>query len=224
MTFYRGEWQRQREKQTPRWAGSLTRGSIPGPWDQDLSRRQTLYDWATQAPQALGFPTLKPGLNSYIYIYFLNFPNLKLDNGTLANNLNPRHLDSVCLFILRIYLFILERESVHEGLHVGKSGAEGIFQQAPHWAQSPSHDPEFMAWAETKSVTEPIEPRCPGWYLNIIQTCSYLILYFPTPGFQIPLTRSKQLGHTFLKISWSTSSSYQRSLSTHIYTKGENVD
>ena len=32
---------RQREKQTPQWAGSLMR-SIPGPWDHDLSRRQML--------------------------------------------------------------------------------------------------------------------------------------------------------------------------------------
>jgi len=28
----------QRKKQTPHWAGSETLGSIPGPWDHDLSR------------------------------------------------------------------------------------------------------------------------------------------------------------------------------------------
>ena len=33
---------REMEKQAPHWAGSTTQGSIPGPWDQDLSRRQTL--------------------------------------------------------------------------------------------------------------------------------------------------------------------------------------
>ena len=31
-------------------AGSLMWGSIPGPWDQALSQRQTLNDCATQAP------------------------------------------------------------------------------------------------------------------------------------------------------------------------------
>jgi len=29
--------QRERERQAPRWAGSPTWGSIPGPWDHDLS-------------------------------------------------------------------------------------------------------------------------------------------------------------------------------------------
>ena len=33
---------RQREKQAPHWAESPMRGSIPGPWDHDLSRRQML--------------------------------------------------------------------------------------------------------------------------------------------------------------------------------------
>ena len=35
-----GEW--EREEQAPRWAGSPMWGSIPGPGDHDLSRRQTL--------------------------------------------------------------------------------------------------------------------------------------------------------------------------------------
>ena len=34
----------QREKQTPYWAGSLMKDSIPGPWEHDLSWRQML-DW-----------------------------------------------------------------------------------------------------------------------------------------------------------------------------------
>ena len=34
----------QRKKQTPRWAGSQMWGSIPGPWDYDLSWRQ-LLNW-----------------------------------------------------------------------------------------------------------------------------------------------------------------------------------
>ena len=32
----------EREKQAVCWAGSLTQGSIPGPWDHDLSQRQML--------------------------------------------------------------------------------------------------------------------------------------------------------------------------------------
>ena len=36
------EWQREREKQTPCWAGNPIRGSIPGPWDHNLSQRQQL--------------------------------------------------------------------------------------------------------------------------------------------------------------------------------------
>ena len=32
------------EKQTPYWTGSQTQGSIQGPWDHDLGRRQT-FNW-----------------------------------------------------------------------------------------------------------------------------------------------------------------------------------
>ena len=42
--------QREREKQGPHWAGNPTWGSIPGPRDYDLSQRQMITDWATQAP------------------------------------------------------------------------------------------------------------------------------------------------------------------------------
>ena len=42
MRKSRGKRQREREKQTPLRAGSLTWGSILGPWDHDLSRRQML--------------------------------------------------------------------------------------------------------------------------------------------------------------------------------------
>ena len=41
-THKQGEWQREREKQTPRWAGSLMQDSVPGFWDHDLSWRQML--------------------------------------------------------------------------------------------------------------------------------------------------------------------------------------
>jgi len=49
-THKQGEWQtREREKQAPRWAGSLMWGSIPGPWAE--GRRLT--DGVTQASQVL---------------------------------------------------------------------------------------------------------------------------------------------------------------------------
>ena len=48
-TTSQGEGLREREKQTPHWAGSLMRGSILGHRDHDLSGRQTL-NWATQVP------------------------------------------------------------------------------------------------------------------------------------------------------------------------------
>ena len=32
--------------------GSLMQGSIPGPWDHDLSQRQTLNQWTTQISQS----------------------------------------------------------------------------------------------------------------------------------------------------------------------------
>ena len=49
----RGRGQRERKKQTPRWVGSLTWGSIPKPWDHDLS--WCLADWATQVPLDMHF-------------------------------------------------------------------------------------------------------------------------------------------------------------------------
>ena len=44
-------WQRtgqERGKQAPHWAGSPRWDSLPGPWDHDLSGRQTFTNWATQ--------------------------------------------------------------------------------------------------------------------------------------------------------------------------------
>ena len=38
----KGEGQRERGEQTTHWAGSLMQGWIPGPWEHDLSRGQTL--------------------------------------------------------------------------------------------------------------------------------------------------------------------------------------
>ena len=43
---------RQRKRQAP--VRSLMGNSIPGPWDYDLSQRQTLNHWATQEPQHSG--------------------------------------------------------------------------------------------------------------------------------------------------------------------------
>ena len=66
----RVEGPREREKQTPRWAGSPTRGSTPGLWGQDLSRRQMLNHQATQVPQYRHFEgiigeALKPDPNLF---------------------------------------------------------------------------------------------------------------------------------------------------------------
>ena len=49
----RGKGQRGREKQIPYWAGSLMWGSIPGPWDNDLSWRQML-NWLSHSVAPLG--------------------------------------------------------------------------------------------------------------------------------------------------------------------------
>ena len=40
--YKQGEQQREREKQALHWAGSLMWGSIPGPWDYDPRRGETL--------------------------------------------------------------------------------------------------------------------------------------------------------------------------------------
>ena len=48
--------QREREEQAPRWAESLIRGLIPGPWDHDLSRRQRLN------------PLIHPGAPPYTFL------------------------------------------------------------------------------------------------------------------------------------------------------------
>ena len=56
LTEREGEHSRQRErkwereKQAPWWAGSWMWGSIPGPWDQDLSWDRCLTNSTTQVP------------------------------------------------------------------------------------------------------------------------------------------------------------------------------
>ena len=58
-----GEGQKEREKQTPHWAESLTWSLIPGPQDNDLSQRQTLNLWARH-------PRSSVNLNQLLNTYF----------------------------------------------------------------------------------------------------------------------------------------------------------
>ena len=53
----REEGQREREMQTPLWAGSLMWNLIPGPWDYDLSQRQMLNRLSHWALHALEYLT-----------------------------------------------------------------------------------------------------------------------------------------------------------------------
>ena len=62
---------RQREKQVPRWPGSPTGDSIPGPWDHDLSRWQVL-NWLSQ-PWHTWMESFK-----FKYFMFLNMRFQKL--------------------------------------------------------------------------------------------------------------------------------------------------
>jgi len=51
--------QREREKQDPHWAESLTPSLIPGPWDHDLSWRQILNQLThPRASQTISFLSL----------------------------------------------------------------------------------------------------------------------------------------------------------------------
>ena len=70
-TSRRGRRQREREKQAPPWAESSRRGSTPGSWDHDLSKRQT-PNWLSHpgAPK----PTLKKGIKGHQM-----FQNLKIE-------------------------------------------------------------------------------------------------------------------------------------------------
>lgn len=74
-----GEWQREREKQTPHRAGSLTQGSIPGPWDHELSWKQTLHqlNHPGALKAALSFvvghqETFTTLINEHMYLQKLN--------------------------------------------------------------------------------------------------------------------------------------------------------
>ena len=58
----------ERENQTPHWAGSPTWNSILGPWDHDLSQRQT-FNCTTQAPSPHTFNALP----FQGFFFFFNF-------------------------------------------------------------------------------------------------------------------------------------------------------
>ena len=54
--------QREKEKQTPCWAGSPMQDLIPAPWDPDLSQRQMLNQLSH--PGALGFHFLRSEISA----------------------------------------------------------------------------------------------------------------------------------------------------------------
>ena len=81
IRFYLLIWERararggagEREKQTPHWAGSPMRGSIPGSQDQDLSWRQTL-SWLSHHHLTDGSIGKETSLFFFFtYLYFLDF-------------------------------------------------------------------------------------------------------------------------------------------------------
>ena len=90
------EGQREREKQTPRWAGSLTQGWIPGPWDHDLSWKQIL-----NRLNHLGTPE-KP--------LDLIFPCVHF--STYLLELSRSHLCDPSFWVLTFFAFLFS-----EGLH-----------------------------------------------------------------------------------------------------------
>ena len=57
------------EKQTPCWAESPTQGSIPGPWDHDLSWRQTLNGLSHPGTPRNTFYIMTPKAHIYMYTH-----------------------------------------------------------------------------------------------------------------------------------------------------------
>ena len=77
-----GEQQREREKQATPLSGSPMWGSVPGPWDYDLSRGQMLNPLSHQAPPKSYI------LNMCSLLYF-SFTLLKLWRKVLPSLLDP---------------------------------------------------------------------------------------------------------------------------------------
>ena len=71
-----GEWQREREKQTPCWAGSPKWGSIPGPWDHDPSWRQTLNHLSHPGTPSEFYKNIS--LHAFLVPWVLNFLCLRI--------------------------------------------------------------------------------------------------------------------------------------------------
>ena len=74
--------QREKEEQVPHWTGSPMQGSVPGPWDHDLSWRQTLNQLSHPgAPKAINFKIgidLRLGFNVKWHVYLLSiWPTIK---------------------------------------------------------------------------------------------------------------------------------------------------
>jgi len=67
------------------WARSLTWGLIPGSWDHNLSRRQTLNNWASQVPQGSKF------------LNYSSYQGLSLANPTFKSRVTDKHRWQVCI-------------------------------------------------------------------------------------------------------------------------------
>jgi len=137
-----GEW--EGEKQASRWAGSLMRGSIPGPWDHDLSRRQTFNDWATQAPLFIIF------WFALLWLFLIH-----LAHFSVWLFVSHQLTKSIC--ILFIYLFLrfclFERECVSTSRGRGRGRNRLLAEQGAR-RRTRSQDPGIMTSCPTDWATQ----------------------------------------------------------------------
>ena len=81
-----GEGQREGDKQTPHWVWSPMWGSIPGPWDHDLSWNQELdaqlTEWATPVSPCRYFLKTISMYSIYLHIYLFTYNYFYLFDST----------------------------------------------------------------------------------------------------------------------------------------------
>ena len=172
---------RERDRQASHWSESLTCGSIPGPWDHDLSQRQML-NWLSH-----------PGTPSIFFFFFHDAFILKerehLSGGRskrgresssrcpvkcrVPSGSDPRTLRSwperksrarhsidwatqaPLYFFFKIYLFTWERERVHPSKRKreGKNSSRLPTEQGA-WLGTWSQDTGVMIWAKGRCLTD----------------------------------------------------------------------
>ena len=86
------EQQRERENQAPNWAGSLMLGSIPGPWDHDLSQRQ-MFNWLSH---------LISPKNKFLRMFLNDYLVWEITDESLRNH----------VFFKDSFIYLRERESL----------------------------------------------------------------------------------------------------------------